>query len=113
MTKLFIYGTLKKGQCRNSALEGQTFLGEVSTEPNYKLYRVSSFPGIVPVKDGIAIKGELWEVDARCLAALDRIEGHPKLFKRDTIQLQGHSEPIESYFWQGSTDLPEIGDCWK
>ena len=115
-TILFIYGTLKRGDCRHSALAGQTFVGEARTAPRYRLYNIGSYPGLVEATDGIAIEGELWRIDEACLARLDEVEGVDEgLYERRGIQL---AEPqvdssVQSYFFlQSPTGLADCGPCW-
>src|SRR5207249_6980142 len=63
-TTLFVYGTLKRGGRGNRWLAGQRFLGEAVTEPTYRLYDLGTYPGLVRDEaNGLAVKGELWEVD--------------------------------------------------
>jgi gamma-glutamylaminecyclotransferase len=112
MTRFFCYGTLKRGFCRDHYLDFQKYLGEINTLPKYKLYRVSNFPGLIEADEGVSIKGQLYEIDEECLKALDRMEGHPHLFKRDVIELFDGST-ANAYFWQGRTSgMEEVGDCW-
>jgi gamma-glutamylcyclotransferase (GGCT)/AIG2-like uncharacterized protein YtfP len=114
--KVFVYGTLKTGFCRNHALDGQSFLGNCKTKPKYKLFTGGSYPCMVKSEgQGKEIHGELWDVDEDCLRRLDRIEGHPTLFKREQVDID-HPEGATAiaYFWQMGFDdrLREIGDMW-
>ncbi len=110
---VFVYGTLKRGQCRGSVLMGQVFLGEQTTKPLYQMYKISSFPGIMLAENSspVPIKGELWSVDEITLRRLDQIEGHPNLFKRDKIELESGLEAV-AYYWNGRRPIEDIGDCW-
>ena len=64
MTRLFVYGTLKRGAENNAHLEGQRFLGEAVTVPGYVLYGLFGYPGMVRAADVTAgVTGELWEID--------------------------------------------------
>ena len=127
--KLFIYGTLKRGHSRAGVLSGQRFLGEVYTQARYRLYDTGSYPALVEValSDGVRgreIQGELWQVDAACLATLDKIEGVPRLFRRLPVELkplEGNEETVvpvtdgdvEAYFYQHAVaGLRDCGDCW-
>jgi gamma-glutamylcyclotransferase (GGCT)/AIG2-like uncharacterized protein YtfP len=110
MTKIFVYGTLKRGHLRAPVLAQQTFIEEVKTLPQYKLFDLGDFPGLMQVENGNAIIGELYEVDETCLKRLDRIEGHPTLYKRDNINLANGEEAV-AYFWQGNPGK-DIGDSW-
>ena len=92
MTRIFVYGTLKRGQLRHFYLagEGAVFVAEARTAPSYVLYQPpqGDYPCMVEDRaEGAAIEGELWDVPDACLQMLDEIEGHPDLFRRQTIQL--------------------------
>ncbi|HVW21289.1 MAG TPA: gamma-glutamylcyclotransferase family protein [Opitutaceae bacterium] len=89
MTRLFLYGTLKRGGVSAHLLAGQRFLGEARTRAAFRLYGLGGFPGMVPAAaGGRAIEGELWEVDAECLARLDRWEGLDEgLYVREPVPL--------------------------
>jgi gamma-glutamylcyclotransferase (GGCT)/AIG2-like uncharacterized protein YtfP len=104
---LFVYGTLKRG-CRNRGImRDAEFAGEAATEPAYLLVNCGSYPGLVRAGDGqpgMAIRGELYRVDEQLLAALDRFEGVPVEYVRETIGLADGSE-AETYFYA----LPVVG----
>lgn len=110
--KVFVYGTLKKGQCRAHVMNGK-FLGETKTLPKYRLNHLRAFPGLTREENGKAIIGELWEIDEDCLELLDHIEGHPTFFRREEVELE-HAEGADAvaYFWLGAPG-EDAGDCWK
>jgi len=114
--KVFVYGTLKRGFCRHAALHQQTLLGTAVTEPHYQMVNVGTYPGLISAEPGVPVEGEVWEVDPTCLARLDEIESvTSELFHRRPVQLQAPfgQQPIEAYFFGGSTDgLPDCGTCW-
>ena len=117
-TRLFLYGSLKRGFPNNRLLEGQRFLGEATTRPRYRLYDVGEYPALLPVTDGgIAIRGEVWEVDTTALVALDRYEClHKGLYTRQAIQLEGPFEAtgVEAYLYLRSVEgLLDCGAEWK
>ena len=80
---IFVYGTLKRGKHNHRYLAGQKYLGDAHTGPLYSLL-VSGLPFLVK-REGTGCTGELWEVDERCLANLDRLEGHPNFYTRTPI----------------------------
>ena len=96
---MFLYGTLKRGQRNNPLLRGQRFVGVATTEPCYRLFDLGPYPGMVEVADGIAVIGELWEVDAACLAELDVLEDAPTLYVRRRVAVRGAIGPVESYLY--------------
>lgn len=116
MSKLvFIYGTLKKGCCRNHLLENQKFIGLARTTNQYKIYDCGGFPGLAsayPSEDNF-VEGELWEVDENYISYLDRIEGSPYLYCLDKVFLQDIDEEVYAYFWKKSTvGLKDCGHVW-
>ncbi len=86
---LFVYGTLKRGGANHGWLDGQTFLGPAHTAPGLTLYLLGEYPGLVAApSDREGVRGELWLVDAACLARLDAFEGVPEqLYAREPARL--------------------------
>lgn len=86
---LFVYGTLKRGGSNHGWLEGQIVLGPASTAPGFTLYSLGKYPGLVAdAADRDGVVGELWSVDAACLARLDAFEGVPEgLYVRERARL--------------------------
>jgi len=82
------------------------------------MYNCGSYPGLVESPaHGVAIEGELWEVDASCLAGLDEIEGiSAGLYRRGPIRLQPpfDTEHVQTYFYLRSVSgLPDCGSGWR
>lgn len=78
---LFVYGTLKRGQPNHHFLAGALFLGEDQTRPEFTMYDLGAFPGVV-AGGSSSISGELYELDDSTLARVDRLEGHPSFYER-------------------------------
>lgn len=113
LTTLFVYGTLKRGCRRHSLLADQQFLGLARTVPRYRLYRRDAFPCLVEDDQGVAIRGELWQIDAAALARIDEYEGAPELFRRLPIALETQATQAHAYFYNGDiTGLPDGGCEW-
>jgi len=112
MTKLFVYGTLMRGESNHRLLTGARFLGERTTEARYTLVDLGYFPALV---DGgtTAIRGESYEVDDQTLAAVDRLEGHPRYYERRAVTLAA-GEHAEAYFMPVRENRQSI-DCgdWR
>jgi len=83
---VFVYGSLKKGyHNHNYHLDNSIHLGTAETLPQYTLFSLGSYPGVI--KDGIhSIKGEMYEVNEDQLENLDMLEGHPGYYKREVIE---------------------------
>jgi len=75
-TKLFLYGSLMRGCCNHHHISDQRFIGDARTVTGYRLYELNGYPGmVVEDSDTLGVPGELWEIDADCLARLNRFEG--------------------------------------
>ena len=98
-TILFLYGTLKRGQRNHALVRDQRFLGEAVTAARYRLVDLGPYPGLVRDEaNGVAVRGELWEVSACVLGELDDFEGVPEEYTRGAIEVVG-VEGVEGYFY--------------
>jgi gamma-glutamylcyclotransferase (GGCT)/AIG2-like uncharacterized protein YtfP len=86
ITQVFVYGTLLRGQSNHRLLADARFVVAALTAPLYELIDLGTFPAML---DGgsTAVTGELYDVDASTLAALDRLEGHPHFYERRPVEL--------------------------
>jgi len=89
---LFVYGTLKQGHPRDSALSGQKYLGVARTVDSFAMFDLGGYPGLVyatpDLAAGVKIWGEIYEVSEECLLKLDKIEGvEIELYGRKEIEL--------------------------
>jgi gamma-glutamylcyclotransferase (GGCT)/AIG2-like uncharacterized protein YtfP len=87
LTPVFVYGTLLAGEPNHRLLGYARFVGEARTEPGFELRDFGAFPAIVRGGDG-SVVGEVYEVDGTTLASLDRLEGHPRFYRRTGIVLE-------------------------
>jgi gamma-glutamylcyclotransferase (GGCT)/AIG2-like uncharacterized protein YtfP len=113
-TILFVYGTLKRGQRNHRLMREARFLGETVTAPQYTLLDLGPFPGMI-TGGTTAVHGELYEVGPELLARLDRHEGVPRFYVRESIHVVGNAK-AESYIL---VDLDRLGrsivmerGCW-
>jgi gamma-glutamylaminecyclotransferase len=87
---LFVYGTLLRGEVNHGALRSARFLSEARTEPRFELVDLGAYPGLV--RGGSrSVAGELYEVGRALLVELDAFEGHPDLFRRARVLLEGRA----------------------
>lgn len=85
---VFVYGTLKAGQSNHSHhLTGATFVGKAVTANPYDMRDNGGFPVVFPSGDK-PVSGEVYEIGATHLAGLDRLEGHPRFFRREEVQVK-------------------------
>lgn len=103
-TKLvFVYGSLLRGLSNHQVLIGNGYAEFVRTDrtmPEHTMLDLGGYPGVIHGGD-TSILGEVWRVDAECLEALDRLEGHPTFYRREPVQLAETSGAV-TYFLQDS-----------
>ena len=95
MKKIFVYGTLLKGEHNHYLLENAEFLFYGKTKKEYTLYGLGSFPGLVE-GGGDSISGEVYSVKPSELQHLDALEEHPDWYMRKEIVLE-NGEKVETY----------------
>lgn len=101
--KVFVYGTLMRGQWNHSLLRQACFAGWAVLE-DYALYRVASFPGIAP-SGGCRVRGEVYEINSRMLRALDNLECEGSMYVRREVLVwmdDGSAEMAYTYEWNGA-----------
>lgn len=104
MSKIFVYGSLKRGKSAHHFMErhNAVFLREDVTNTRYHIYKVGWFPGMG--EDSMVVGGvvgEVYEVTDECLAALDQYEGAPELFRREEIELS-NGDRVLAYLYNYS-----------
>ena len=118
MTRVFVYGTLKRGGDNHHYLAYQQFLGAAHTLPGYTLYSLGDYPGMVRAADDTdGVTGELWAVDDACLRQLDLLEGVAEgLYERVSVKLTPpfDGQAVETYLYRGSvTGRKALGPAWE
>lgn len=91
MARLFVYGSLKRGQANHHELGPAELLGEVRTAPAFALRAIEGYPALVPGQRAIA--GELYVVSD--FAPLDEFEGDGYV-RREIVLADGGR--AEAYF---------------
>ncbi|HVS51585.1 MAG TPA: gamma-glutamylcyclotransferase family protein [Opitutaceae bacterium] len=116
-TLVFVYGTLKRGGANHRQLAAQKFVGVARTAPGFRLFDLGAYPGMAAQSDDRdGVTGEVWSVDAACLARLDEFEGVPEgLYRRAAIALLPPfaDRNVETYFY--ARDLSgrvDLGSTW-
>jgi gamma-glutamylcyclotransferase (GGCT)/AIG2-like uncharacterized protein YtfP len=92
-TRLFVYGTLKRGFAGRVRLDGSRYEGSARTAPGYALHDLGPYPALVVAGQG-TVEGELHWVTTEHLARLDEYEG-PE-YARESIVLADGSR-AEAY----------------
>jgi gamma-glutamylcyclotransferase (GGCT)/AIG2-like uncharacterized protein YtfP len=89
---VFVYGSLKRGMANHQQLQGAVWRG-VASLAGFALYDLGPFPMAVPCSEpGCAISGECFGVNAALLEQLDRFEGVPRLYTRQSHRLNQGEE---------------------
>ena len=116
---VFVYGTLQRGRALHEHLIGQEFVGNAQTQQDYRLYRVDWYPGLVETPtfgQGLAIHGEVWDVDEEAMRLLDEVEAVDSgLYERRPIRLQNPFNRLQviAYFFLGDVEgCSDNGDRW-
>lgn len=109
---VFVYGSLKRGYGLHHLLEGQAFRGPATTFPLYRIFDLGSYPGLVDWPEGLAVQGELYQVDTECLKRLDEAEGVDEgLYARRVIMLQPPYDSVEASAWFWLNKVAGLRDC--
>jgi gamma-glutamylaminecyclotransferase len=97
---LFFYGTLKSGGSANHFLAGARLVGPAVTAPKYRLYDMGWHPAMVrDDANGVAVEGEVWDVPATMIPALDDYESEPEGFVRKWIEVSGIVGEVQAYLY--------------
>jgi gamma-glutamylcyclotransferase (GGCT)/AIG2-like uncharacterized protein YtfP len=105
MSLVFVYGTLKRGDCRHRFMAGSKFLGLATTASGYRLFHLGEYPAMVEDPSGGQIEGEVFEVTDATLRLLDEVEGvADTLYVRKPILLVNRFSDmiVEAYLYEGS-----------
>lgn len=83
--RVFVYGTLLRGERNHGYLKCARFLGSWRTAARFSLWSLGSYP--VACADGtMQLYGEVYRVDERCLSLLDQLEEVPEYYQRASIK---------------------------
>jgi len=116
---IFVYGTLLKGQKRESVLANSKYIGPAIMN-QAEMFDLGAYPGITK-GNGIVI-GELYDITEKTMQIIDRIEGYNEnnladsLFIRKEVEackfIDGKFVNVFSYFYNDSisTNLIAHGD---
>ncbi|XP_044043086.1 gamma-glutamylaminecyclotransferase-like [Siniperca chuatsi] len=108
MARVFVYGTLKKGQPNyyrmfESANGKAEFLASACTTQNYPLVIAGKYniPFLLTIPgQGHRVQGEIYKVDDQMLKFLDAFEGVPTMYQRTLVELEVKE-------WVGQTEGEE------
>jgi gamma-glutamylcyclotransferase (GGCT)/AIG2-like uncharacterized protein YtfP len=109
---VFVYGTLRKGEVNDYLLNCARYRGDYTTDPCYKMVNLGGYPGVVK-RGRTRIAGEVYDVNAETMAALDRLEGYPSDYTRELIVTPWGRAWI--YIYRGSLKdrAPIVSGVWR
>ena len=84
---LFVYGTLLSGEPNHYILSTSKFLTNAQTKPEFELLDINGQCPAMVAGGKTVVKGELYSLNKKTLAIIDRLEGHPQFYKRISISL--------------------------
>ena len=104
-TRVFVYGTLRRGASNHFRMAGAEFVCAGSIVG--KLYQIDWFPGLILDETGGPIIGEVFETGPELLEALDQFEGvsadeTQSEYRRvsTTVFPDNGGEPIRADVWE-------------
>jgi gamma-glutamylcyclotransferase (GGCT)/AIG2-like uncharacterized protein YtfP len=110
---LFVNGTLMRGEPLHRNLAGATFLGSATTAARYRLFSVHDVhPAMLRQTSGlgVAVKGELYRLSMKQLAAT--LEGEPPGLGIGVVEL-ANKELCLGVCWVSSRMPPKARDISK
>jgi len=111
--RVFVYGSLMRGFHNHRLLADATFVGENRTVPGFAMWSMGAYPAVTRNPGGTAVPGEVYEVDAETLTALDQLEGHPVHYRRESVRLADGTEAWV-YLYPAPPDRASVpGNDWR
>jgi allophanate hydrolase-like protein len=110
---LFVNGTLMRGEPLHQNLAGAKFLGSATTAPRYRLFSVHDVhPAMLRQTSGlgVAVKGELYRLSMKQLAAT--LDGEPPGLGIGVVEL-ANKELCLGVCWVSSRMPPKARDISK
>lgn len=100
--RVFVYGSLKRGQTNHHWLKGATFVGRARLH-GAELYSLGAYP-MALLRSGSSdlIHGEVFEIDADGLSQLDILEEYPNDYDRQVLSL---SDGSQAWVYVGHEEL--------
>ncbi len=107
--RVFVYGTLMKGEQHSEVLMKARFIGPSESLPEYELVQIDYYPAMIP-GGATTIRGEVYEVDDEMLRKLDELEEVPVYYVRQSIALadgtSAHAYIMPRERVEGSSPIP-------
>lgn len=85
MKKLFVYGTLMRGNSNHFLMRNSKYVAN-GTIDGYKMYELGSFPGIRPAEES-RVRGELYLVPDEDFEDIRSLEGDGYLYIQQEVEV--------------------------
>ncbi len=82
--RVFVYGTLKRGQRNFHYLRDAEFVAEFVTEAIYSMHSFDTYPAVC-LPGQHAVHGEIYHVSGAHFRQLDELERYPEYYQRIEI----------------------------
>ena len=105
--QLLVYGTMKRGFINHERLgRNRRYFGEVVTAAPMFGMKSCQTGGMyrAPVAylgGNLRVRGELYQITGDVLRNADMCEGHPDIYRRQPVRLQGRNQPVWIYLYVG------------
>jgi len=94
---VFVYGSLKAGFHNNRYLADAKLLGKSISPPRFALLDLGAFPAAI--RGDHILTGEIYEVDAKTMRNLDRLEGNGYLYQRELCPFRIGGKQIKAWIY--------------
>jgi gamma-glutamylcyclotransferase (GGCT)/AIG2-like uncharacterized protein YtfP len=109
--QVFVYGTLRPPRAGTAADDARFYhaiapyvqRSVAARLEGAELYDLGGFPGARP-GDGL-VRGDLLVVEDRGLDVMDRIEGHPRFFRRERVMVSTHGGAVPAWIYWASEEM--------
>jgi gamma-glutamylcyclotransferase (GGCT)/AIG2-like uncharacterized protein YtfP len=82
--RVFVYGTLKRGQRNDHYLHAAEFVGHFTTTSSYSMFVFDDYPAVC-LHGRHPIRGEIYHVSDEQFRLLDELEWYPDFYQRIEI----------------------------
>lgn len=82
--RVFVYGTLLRGEANHHYLRDAQFLGAATTPPCCRLYSLGAYP-VLCLDGSQRVQGEVYRVSQHVMRRLDVLEEYPQYYQRKLI----------------------------
>jgi len=98
---VFVYGSLKRGFGNHYFLRDAKYCGNTETvDATFCMHSMGPFPAVTESNDnGYHITGELYEVDADTMNALDKLEGNGVFYTRKLVRVYTLEGTVEAWMY--------------